>query len=263
MIQTEPNLIPRHQEIIKLVSENGFASIEQLSGAFQVTPQTIRRDINKLADLGILKRYHGGAGIESSSRNISYNARKTLYLEEKTKIAALAASHIPDHSSLFVNIGTTTEQFANELSNRARGLKVITNNLNVAAIMAANQDFEIIIAGGVVRSRDLGITGEATVDFIKQFKVDYGIIGVSGIDPDGALLDFDYHEVRVSKAIIENSRQTFLVTDSSKFGRNAMVRLGHISQISAIFTDQAPSGDYMKAITESGVDLFISNNSDK
>ena len=96
--------------------------------------------------------------------------------------------------------------------------------------------------------RTIGITGEATIDFIEQFKVDFGIIGVSGIDEDGTLLDFDYREVRVARAIIANSRKVFMAADYTKFGRNAMVRLGTIGDIDALFTDrQPPSGSASKA----------------
>ena len=254
----ENEMLPdRHQKIIEMISENGFASIETLANHFQVTPQTIRRDLNKLDESGYVCRYHGGAGLSSSSKNIAYNTRKSIYSEEKIRIAHYAAQHIPDYSSLFINIGTTTEEVAKALGQVRKGLKVITNNLNVAAILGAKEDFEVIIAGGMVRSRDLGITGDATVDFIKQFKVDYGIIGVSGIDSDGTLLDFDYHEVRVAKAIIENSRKTYLIADSSKFGRNAMVRLGDMNDIDAIFTDSPPPQGFTRVLSEGDVRLFV------
>ena len=84
-------------------------------------------------------------------------------------------------------------------------------------------DFKVILAGGEVRNIDGGVTGEATLDFISQFRLDFGILGISGIDHDGSLLDFDYHEVRVKRAIIENSRCVFLGVDHTKFGRNAML----------------------------------------
>ncbi len=121
-----------------------------------------------------------------------------------------------------------------------QGLEIITNNLNVAAILQHKEDFTVIIAGGQVRSRDGGIIGEATIDFINQFKVDYGIIGISGIDEDGSLLEFDYQEVRVAQAIIANSRRVYLAADYSKFHRNPVVRQGNISQLDALFTDRKP-----------------------
>lgn len=261
MKQKEEKIPARHQKIIEIVNQSGFESIEQLSQTFKVTPQTIRRDINRLSEMGLLKRFHGGAGIMSSAKNISYQARKSLYYEEKARIASMAVDFIPDNASIFINIGTTTEEVARALTRQRKGLKIITNNLNVASILGANSDFEVIIAGGIVRSRDLGITGEATVEFIRQFKVDFGIIGVSGIDKDGSLLDFDYNEVRVAKTIIANSRQTYLITDSSKFGRNAMVRLGDLSEINAIFTDKHPPDEYQELIQESGVRLFVTEDS--
>ena len=85
------------------------------------------------------------------------------------------------------------------------------------------------IAGGIVRGSDGGIVGEAAVDFIKQFKVDYAVIGASAIDADGALLDFDYREVKVAQAIIANARHVILVSDSTKFERTAPVRIAHLS----------------------------------
>ncbi len=260
-MKNSDELMPeRHKRIIDLITESGFASIESMASQFNVTPQTIRRDINKLDELGYVRRYHGGAGLTSSSKNISYHARKDICSEEKARIAQFAANHIPDYASLFINIGTTTEEVARELGKTRKGLKIITNNLNVATILGTREDFEVIVAGGMVRSRDLGITGDATVDFIKQFKVDFGIIGVSGIDADGSLLDFDYHEVRVAKAIIENSRKTYLLADNSKFGRNAMVRLGDLSEIDAIFTDSEPPKEYRGILTEADVKVHISSN---
>jgi DeoR family glycerol-3-phosphate regulon repressor len=108
-----------------------------------------------------------------------------------------------------------------------------------------------------VRTRDRGIVGEATTDLIGQFKLDFGIIGISGIDADGTLLDFDYREVRVARAIMENSRQVFLVADHTKFGRNAMVRLGHLRQLTGVFTDRAPPQAIRDLLREAEVRLEI------
>src|SRR5574343_1925788 len=112
------------------------------------------------------------------------------------------------------NIGTTTEAVAKALLQH-RGLRVITNNLNVAAILSSNAQCEVIVVGGVVRGRDRGIVGEAAVDFIRQFKVDIAVIGISGIEADGTLRDFDFREVKVSQAIVAQSREVWLAADAS------------------------------------------------
>ena len=250
---------PRQKEILLLVQRRGFVSNEDLAQAFNVTPQTIRRDINQLCLEGLLRRYHGGAGLPSSVENVAYKTRQVICLEEKRRIAKAVAYTIPDQASLFINIGTTTEEVAKALQDH-RDLHIITNNLNVAAILSQNSSFEVIIAGGVVRSRDLGITGDATIDFMNDFKVDFGIIGISGIDMDGSLLDFDYSEVRVAQAIIRNSRKVFLVADYTKFGRTAMVRLGRLSQMDALFTDRKPPQKLISILTDAHGKLHVAED---
>lgn len=246
----------RQDAIVELVRQHGYTSIEQLTDHFAVTPQTIRRDLNTLANEGRIRRVHGGAGVESSTVNTAYSTRKTLHLAEKERIARCLAEHIPDHSSLFINIGTSNEVIAQALLDH-QGLEIITNNLNVAAILQHKEDFTVIVAGGQVRSRDGGIIGEATIDFINQFKVDYSIIGISGIDEDGSLLEFDYQEVRVAQAIIANSRRVYLAADYSKFHRNPMVRQGNLSQLDALFTDRKPPEAIQRLLTQHDVALYL------
>jgi DeoR family glycerol-3-phosphate regulon repressor len=250
----------RRRNIVDLVRRQGFASIEALAQQFRMTPQTIRRDINALCEQGTLRRYHGGAGLagSSSTENLAYAERQVLCLQEKRRIARSVAQHVPDHASLFINIGTTNEEVAKALLGH-QGLSIVTNNLNVAATLARNDSFRVIVAGGLVRTRDHGIVGEATMDFIRQFKVDIGIIGISGIDADGALLDFDYREVRVAQTIIANSRRVFLACDHTKFGRSAMVRLGSIEQIDELFTDCPPAAAYRDLLTASEVVLNVAS----
>ncbi|UZP69133.1 DeoR family transcriptional regulator [Desulfovibrio mangrovi] len=246
----------RHEQVLQLIREQGFMSIGTLSERFNVTPQTVRRDINILSRQGLLQRHHGGAGPVLSTENVDYLDRRIMCLQEKREIAQLVAEQVPARSSLFINIGTTTEEVAKALFKHER-LRVITNNLNVAQIMSKNSSFEVIVSGGLVRHKDCGIVGEATIDFIRQFKVDYGIIGISSIDMDGTLLDFDYREVRAARAIMENSRKVFLVTDHTKFGRNAMVRLGSIEEVDALFTDKRPPEELVEIMRRSGVALHV------
>lgn len=246
----------RQKEILELVRKQGFVAIEALSQHFNVTTQTVRRDINALCRQRLLRRYHGGAGLPSSVENVAYTARQVLCLEEKRRIARLVASQIPDQASLFITLGTTAEEIAKAL-HQHKELRVITNNLHVATLMSNYAGCEVILAGGTVRPRDHGITGESTVAFFRQFRVDFAVIGISGIDDDGTLLDFDYHEVHVLQAAIANARQTWLAADHSKFGRDALVRLGPLSLIDALFTDRAPPARLAAALAEAGAQLHI------
>jgi DeoR family glycerol-3-phosphate regulon repressor len=230
---------PRQLDIVELARQSGRVSVDELALRFNVTPQTIRKDLNELCERGVLQRFHGGAMVSSGVKNFAYEARRQLATDEKRRIGIRAASLVPDNCSLLINIGTTTEQVALALRER-QGLLVITNNVNVVNILMGHSNIEVIAAGGVVRHTDGGIVGEATADFIRQFKVDYAVIGTSAIDEDGSLLDFDYREVKVAQAIIESARSSILVADSMKYERSAPVRIGHISQIGYFVTDRAP-----------------------
>lgn len=246
----------RHNAIVELVRQQSYVSTEELVEHFAVSPQTIRRDLNDLAEQNKIHRHHGGAALPSSSVNAAYTDRKVMWSDQKARIAARVASQIPDGSTLFIDIGTTPEAVAHALRDH-RDLRIVTNNLNVATLLTPKEDFRILLAGGEVRSRDGGIMGEATLDFISQFRLDYGILGISGIDMDGSLLEFDYHEARIKRAIIENSRIVMLVTDHSKFGRNAMVNLGNMSLIDYMFTDQKPPESVMALIAKHEVQLEL------
>jgi DeoR family glycerol-3-phosphate regulon repressor len=216
----------------------------------------VRRDVKQMEEARLLARYHGGVGLPSSVENIDYRQRQVLNIDAKRRIAAAVAAQVPAGCSLLINIGTTTEEVARALTHH-QGLHVVTNNLNVAAILADNPHCEVIVAGGVVRSRDRGIVGEATIDFIRQFKVDIGIIGISSIEVDGTLRDFDPREVKVAQAIIEQSREVWLVADHGKFGREALVRMAHLSQIDFLFTDARPPEALAKVLKDARVKVVV------
>jgi len=243
---------PRQTDIVRLARTQGQVGVDELAAQFGVTPQTIRKDLNDLCGQGLLQRYHGGAMAASGVANFGYEARRQLATEEKRLIGLRAAALIPDNSSLLINIGTTTEQVAMALRGK-RGLLVITNNVNVVNILLGYEEVEVIVAGGVVRHADGGVVGEAAVDFIRQFKVDYAVVGTSAIDEDGTLLDFDYREVKVAKAIMESARHSILVADSMKYARTAPVRIGHISRMDHFVTDQAPPERLAEVCREHGV----------
>jgi DeoR family glycerol-3-phosphate regulon repressor len=247
-----PTLSPRQSEIVKLARAAGRVVVEDLVARFEVTPQTIRKDLNDLCDLGVLQRFHGGAAYAAGVANVGYESRRHISSQAKRLIGEHAARLIPNNCSLFVNIGTTTEELARALYNH-QGLMVITNNINVAQLLRGHSHIEVIVAGGVLRHADGGIVGEAAVEFIRQFKVDFAVMGVSGIDPDGSLLDYDFREVSVSRAILAASRRAILVADAMKFSRSAPVRIGHIADLDYLVTDRPPDAELSRICAESNV----------
>ena len=248
---------PRQLTLLTVVQAQGSVTVEQLAATLGVTLQTVRRDVQRLADEGLLARFHGGVRPPSSTtENIAHKQRESLNADGKARIALSVAAAVPNDCSLILNIGTTTEAIARALS-RHSGLRVITNNLNVASILSTNPKCEVIVVGGVVRGRDQGIVGEAAVDFIRQFKVDIGLIGISGIEADGSLRDFDYREVKVAEAIIAHSREVWLAADHSKFNRPAMVELANLSQIDHFFTDAPPPEPFSTLLADAQVECTV------
>ena len=245
----------RHSEILAIARETGRVAVEDLAARFAVTPQTIRRDLNELCDARRLTRVHGGAIFASGVQNLAYDARKLVSQPHKKLIGEAAARLVPDNSSLFINLGTTTEEVARALSGHT-GLLVITNNLQVAAELHAHPAIDVILAGGTVRRSDGGIVGALTVEHIRQFRTDLAVIGTSANDTDGTLLDFDIREVQVSQAIIRNARRVMLVTDGSKFMRSAPVRIAHLSDVDLLVTDWLPSPDLAALCEANGVEVL-------
>ena len=249
---------PRQLSLLAAVQAQGSVTVEQLADRLGVTLQTVRRDVQRLSDEGLLARFHGGVRVPSSTiENIAHQQRENLHAEAKSRIARDVAVAVPNDCSLILNIGTTTEAIARALINHS-GLRVITNNLNVATILSANPKSEVIVVGGVVRGRDRGIVGEAAVDFLRQFKVDIALIGISGIEADGSLRDFDYREVKVSQTIIAHAREVWLAADVSKFQRPAMVEVATLSQIDRLFTDAPPPEPFPALLEEAQVRYSVS-----
>lgn len=226
----------RQSEIVAIARASGRVVVDELAARFGVTVQTIRRDLDGICRAGQLDRVHGGAVARGGVSNIDYAARARMNGAAKAAIGRACAAAIPDNASVILNLGTTTEAVARELLHH-RNLTVVTNNMNVANILAYNPGCEVIVAGGALRRSDGGLVGELTVQQFQQFKVDFAVIGASAVDADGDLLDFDLAEVRVSKAIIAQARRVFLVADATKFARVAPVRLCNLAEVEAVFTD--------------------------
>lgn len=250
------NLTERQAKIADLVRENGFMSVDDLADRYEVSTQTIRRDLNTLCNFGLARRRHGGIERTSDSGNLTYGSRQILERSAKQAIAHEVARHIPNGSSLAFSIGTTPQVVAEALMHHD-SLKIFTNNLNIAMLACANPGFEVNIAGGRLRNNDRDILGPGIEGFLSSYLFDIGIYGVAGVSERGTLLDFYEEEVRARELIRQNSRQTFLVLDHTKFGRIAHVRGGLINEASKVFCNAAPPAGILEALEQSETELVI------
>ncbi|MEP3347469.1 MAG: DeoR/GlpR family DNA-binding transcription regulator [Litoreibacter sp.] len=246
----------RQSEIMDIARRKGRVSVEKLARRFQTSAQTIRKDLSDLSDSGHLKRVHGGAIFPENASMIGYDDRRQLNDTAKIRIAKACAQDIPEGACVFLNIGTTTEAVARELLTHS-DLTVVTNNLNVANILSASPQIEVLVAGGTLRRSDGGLVGSMTTKLIAQFKFDYAVIGCSALDDDGDILDYDIQEVDVSQTIIARSRNTYLVADASKFDRAAPVKIASLESIDRFYTDASLPAQLAQTCADWGTELCI------
>ena len=251
----------RRDSILEVVRRRGFVVVEDLAKRFDVTSQTIRRDIKAMVADGLLVRHHGGAGLPSSGVNSDYATRRISQLAEKEAIARELIGHIPDNASVFVAVGSTMEVVARALLERT-DMRVITNNVHVATTLHSKPDFEVLTAGGVIRSHNGGIIGPSVEDFINRFRVDYAVMSIGGIEQDGALLDYDTNEVAVMQAMMKNARHVLIAADHTKFGRTSTVYVGNLADVTALITNRPPPKYLAQLLNDNDVAVHLANVED-
>jgi DeoR family transcriptional regulator, glycerol-3-phosphate regulon repressor len=243
----------RQQDIVDIVRNKGFVSVEDLAEQFEVAPQTIRRDVNALCDINLLRRRHGGAEyVDAPKANLPYGSRRISRLAAKQAIGAYVAGLVPNHASVSFGIGTTPEFVARAMIDH-EDLTVVTNNVNVAIALSANPSNRIIMPGGIMRMPDLDFLGPHVEEMFRNYRVDFGVFGVGGIEPDGTFVDFDRAEVLARTALLENCRSSVLVADTSKFGRQAPASGGSLSDPDVIVLDAVPDAAIAPRIVEDAI----------
>lgn len=250
---------PRHDQLVHYIAERGYMNIEELAQLLDVSTQTIRRDIRKLSEQGLITRHHGGAGRVSSVMNTAFEERELSLTQEKREMADAVSDYIPERCTVFITIGTTVEAVARALLGR-QDLRIITNSLRVAQILYKNQDLEVMVPGGMLRSHNGGIVGPGTVSFVEGFRADYLITSVGAIENDGTLLEFDLNEATVAKTMMAHARHTLLVADHTKFHASAAVSIGNARKVKAFFTDKQPPAAFRQLLEEDKVELVIAED---
>lgn len=251
------DLNERQREILRLVTDQGFVTIEALARIFTVSAQTVRRDIIRLDGLGLLQRFHGGAGQRESPIRLGYVEKQTVLPDAKARIGRAAAALLPSGSSVFLDVGTTVEAVARALVGRRR-MHVVTPSLPAAAILAGSEIGDVVVTGGLVRGPDGSLVGEDAVAVIRRFSLDAAVIACSAFDErDGSISDFDVLKVSVKQAMMARSRQTILVADASKFARSAVIRITDFGGVSHLVTDALPPPRLQRLIEEAGCRIIV------
>ncbi|MGB3409004.1 MAG: DeoR/GlpR family DNA-binding transcription regulator [Jannaschia sp.] len=249
-------LTQRQQKILTLIEDTSRVRVEDLALRFATSPQTIRKDLQALAGLHHIVRFHGGATLIGGAEYTAAAERQAEALPAKIAIGAAVAARLPPSGAVFLNSGTTTVQVVRMMTD-ARQLRIIVDNVDTAAEIRAYPGIEAIVPGGMVRRGDGAILGAEAVDYIRQFRPDYAVIGAAAVAEDGALLDYDLAEVQVCRAMMDKARHVILAVDATKFRRNAPVRLGHLSAIHTLVTDDAVPAWVAPLCAECEVDLVI------
>ncbi len=246
----------RQKEILQyLQRSHGVLSSTLLSAQFAVSVQTIRKDMNELSDKGLVRRVHGGISIPDANDNLSFSNRDLLNLPAKQAIAHSVANALPEGCSIFLGIGSTPKQVAHALLDHP-GLTVVTNNINAALVLSRNPNVRIYLAGGAVRSSDEDTVGEVTTHFYRQFNIKIGIFGVGGLGTKGQLLDFTPEEACLTRAIMAQSQQCWLLADISKWQRYAPIVSGSLKEVQKLFIDEKQA-DISKLCQQFAVELII------
>lgn len=233
----------------------GYAAIEELAAGLDVTPQTIRRDVSDLAELGLLRRHHGGASLPSTITNSEYEGRHVENAAGKARIAAAAAALVPDGSSVFLTLGTTVEATAAGLAATHRDLLVVTNSTAAAAILGRAPGMRIHLLGGAWQPRNGGVTGATAAELAGRWRCDALVTGIGGISPDGGLLDYHEDEVAVARVMLAAAGRLIVVADAAKFRRTAPCRVGRLERGAVLVTDAPAPAAYRRALRSAGVQL--------
>lgn len=254
---SEEEITPRQREIVRIVGENGFATIDALAQQFAVSAQSIRRDIIQLDRIKVLQRFHGGAGLRDSTVRLGYAEKLGRAAEGKARIGKAAAALLAPGASVFLDVGTTAEAVASELRQSGITCRVFTVSLAVGTILAGCEGVELHVFGGTARGADGSLVGAGTVAAIGDIHFDCTFLGYSGFDDDGALMDFDLDKIAVKQAALRRADRTIAIGDATKFSRRAVARLTPMDDLTDLVTDAPPPASLAAIFRTAGVAVCV------
>ncbi|MBQ4424164.1 MAG: DeoR/GlpR transcriptional regulator [Lachnospiraceae bacterium] len=249
----------RRDKIKELLRTSGFVNVQDLASRFQVSSETIRRDLEQLEKEGAVKRVHGGA--MSTLRMVSETAfvlRQQSHTPEKRLIARAAAEMIADGDTVILSPGTSTLQIAPFLAPR-KNLTVITNGLPLAMQLAEYPEINVYFLGGHLRGEDLATSGSLAFSNLALFNPAKLILGIGGITPENGLTDFRMEESALLRAFIDKAACTIAIGDHSKFGKVCAYSICPAGRLDVLITDSGTPAELCRAYQELGVSVRVVN----
>jgi len=248
--------IERKEKILNLLYKEGKVEVNNLSKMFNVTGATIRRDLRDIEKKGIIERAYGGAIIKKGTLyEPSFKNQLETFINEKEKIANEAAKLISEGDAIFLDSSTTVLYILKNIK-MTLNITVVTNSIPIAYELSHHKNIELIILGGVVRTKTGTIVGPIAEKNIKEFKIDKAFLGISAINIKGEMTDPNIYEAQMKKNIIEVSRTIIGVTDHSKFGKESFSFVAHVSKLNKIITDKKIPSDFIKMIKKAKIELI-------
>jgi len=227
----------RKGKITEMIKNGKSVRVSELAKQFGVSESTIRRDLADLETIGMIKRTHGGA-VDNfvTSFEPSFAEKEDKYAKEKEYIGKLAASFIKDGDTIILDSGTTTKYIVPNIT--AKNVTIITNSLNIAYELSNNSNFEVIVTGGLLRTRTQALVGDIAQGTLRQFRVDKAFIGANGVSLRFGVTTPNVVEAATKRAMMENAKEIFLVIDSSKFDQVSFALICPVNTIDYIVTDR-------------------------
>ena len=246
----------RRRIILQKLNREGRVLVSQLARELSISPVTVRNDLNALAKEGLVLRAHGGAvKAESTLLDRQVGEKAQLHVEEKTAIAARAASYVSAGHCIVLDSGSTTTAVARAIKT-LKNLTVITNALNIAVELVDSPGMEIILTGGVLRRNSLSVVGHLAEDVLNGLTADIMFLGVDGIDPQFGYTTPNLLESRVNQQMIRISKETIVVADSSKFGKRSLAVICPVDRAQKIITDSRVEEQYVRELEALGVEVI-------
>lgn len=246
----------RQQLILQHLKENQSVRIAELCKKWNVTRETIRRDLYELEEKGLLKKVHGGAILAQTNVEPPYAKRSELNLEEKEAIAVAAASFVEDGDALYIDLGTSTLLFAKQLFHK-KGITVITNALLVALEMSKHPDAKVIMSGGELRTGDLALSGPVARKSLEDFFVDKAFIGVGGLSMETGFTDYHMGEAEIRQIMLKNAKEKYALIDHSKINVTAFNKVAELTDIDIVITDSNAPKSTLKQLEEKGLHIIV------